>query len=90
MFQHWLDDGRNVGFTTARVLSLLDLYGAPILGRAVAEALTRDTFDPGALAVLCETFRRDAGRPVPLPVTFASHVPERDVIPHDLGGYDDD
>lgn len=90
MFPEWLDAGRNVGFTTARVLSLLDLYGASILGRAVAEALDRGTFDPGALAVLCETFRRADGRPVPLPVTFASHVPERDVIPHDLGGYDAD
>jgi len=90
MFRHWLDDGRNIGSVTARVLSLLDLYGAAVLGRAVTEALSRGTFDPSALAVLCETFRREAGRPVPLPVTFGRHVPERDVVPHDLGGYDDD
>jgi hypothetical protein len=90
-----LDEGK------ARLLELLREYPALVVvddvdsldeagGRAVTEALSRGTFDPSALAVLCETFRREAGRPVPLPVTFGSHVPERDVVPHDLGGYDDD
>ena len=90
VFLKWLEDGRNVGLMTARALALLDSYGTAVLKRAVAEAIHRHTFDPGALAVLCETFRRADGRPVSLPVTFASHVPERDVVPHDLGGYDGD
>jgi hypothetical protein len=38
--------------------------------------------------VLCEKHRRAAEHPVPIHVPLGSHVPDRDVIPHDLGGYD--
>jgi len=44
---------------------------------------------PGAMAIFCEQRRgRDHG-PTPLVVSFSEHVREREVIPHDLGGYDD-
>jgi transposase len=89
LFALWIEVGRNAGSMTARTLRLLDLYGADVLGRAVAEALARGTHDPGALAVLCEQARVNAARPMPIPIQLGDHVPDRDVIPHDLGGYDE-
>lgn len=89
LFERWLEDGHNVGSLVARASSLLDLYGDEILAKAVAEAIVRGTFDVGALAMLCETARKQAARPVSLPVPLGRHVPDRDVIPHDLGGYDE-
>jgi transposase len=86
--QRWVDAGRNVGFMTAKALRLLDLYGVEILGAAAREAITRGTHDPGALAVLCEERRRAADSPVPLDIDLGAHVPDRDVIPHDLESYD--
>ncbi|MFT3770176.1 MAG: hypothetical protein QM820_32505 [Minicystis sp.] len=86
--ERWVEAGRNVGFMTAKALHLLDLYGVEILGAAVREAIDRGTHDPGALAVLCEERRRAADNPVPLDIDLGAHVPDRDVIPHDLETYD--
>lgn len=86
--QRWVDAGRNVGFMTAKALHLLDLYGVEILGAAAREAISRGTHDPGALAVLCEERRRAADSPVPIDIDLGAHVPDRDVIPHDLESYD--
>ena len=87
LFEHWLDLGKNLGSMTARTLRLLDLYGPEVLRLAVTEALQRGTYDLGALNILCEQ-RRHHPSP-PLPVQFGDHVPERDVLAHDLGDYDD-
>ena len=57
-------------------------------GAAAREAIARGTHDPGALAVLCEERRRAADSPVPLDIDLGAHVPDRDVIPHDLESYD--
>jgi transposase len=84
----WLEDGRNVGSLVARTTKLLDLYGAQVLAAAVEELLAKGSHDYGALAILCEK-RRTRPRRV-LPIELAPHVVDRDVIPHDLGGYDDD
>jgi hypothetical protein len=84
----WVEAGRNVGFMTAKALHLLDLYGVEILGAAAREAIARGTHDPGALAVLCEERRRAADCPVPIDIDLGAHVPDRDVIPHDLESYD--
>ncbi|MEK7122596.1 MAG: hypothetical protein AAB855_01945, partial [Patescibacteria group bacterium] len=81
--------GRNIGSMTVKTIVLLNLYGAEILTKAVRELLDRGHHDPGALAILCEKYRCDDKRPVVLPVQFANHVEDRDVIPHDLGGYDE-
>jgi transposase len=89
LFARWVEAGRNVGSMTARTLGLLRLYGGQILARAVAEALERKTHDPGGLAILCERARLDLSQPIPTPLEFGQHVPDRDVIPHDLGGYDE-
>lgn len=84
----WLEDGRNVGSLVARTLKLLDLYGAKVVAAAVDDLLAKGSHDFGALAILCEQ-RRTKPRRV-LPVQLGAHVVDRDVIPHDLGGYDDD
>jgi transposase len=84
----WLHAGRNMGSVVGRTVKLLDLYGDAVLVAAVAEMIERGTEDFGALAVLCEKHRRVHERPVPIDLEFGAHVPERDVIPHDLEGYD--
>jgi len=84
----WLEDGRNVGSLVARTGKLLDLYGATVLGSAVDDLLSKKSHDYGALAILCERRRTRPRRALPL--DLAPHVVDRDVIPHDLGGYDDD
>jgi hypothetical protein len=87
LFERWLDLGKNMGSMTARALRLLDFYGAEALASAVLQCIKRGTHDLGALSLACEQRRT---RPLPqLPVALADHVPERDVVPHDLGGYDD-
>lgn len=87
LLTHWLEDGRNVGSLTARTIQLLNLYGPGVLTQSVEDLLQRGQHDLGALAILCEQHRKRP-RPV-LPIDIGDHVPDRDVIPHDLGGYDD-
>lgn len=89
LFARWLDAGRNVGFLTAKTAGLLDLYGEATVAEAVNEVLSRGAHDPGAVAIVCERLRRAAQKPVPLDVSLADHVKDRDVIPHSLEGYDE-
>ena len=84
----WLEDGRYVGSLVGRTCKLLDLYGPTVLTAAVKELLAKGSHDYGALAILCEKRRTRPRRALPL--ELAPHVVDRDVIPHDLGGYDDD
>ena len=83
-----MEAGRNIGSMIAQVGKLLDLYGPDILAKAIAETVERGTHDPGEVGVLCEKHRRAAEHPVPIHVLLGDDVPDRDVIPHDLGGYD--
>jgi hypothetical protein len=87
LMRRWLEDGRNVGSLVSRTLQLLDLYGASVLRAAVDDLLAKGSHDFGALAILCEQ-RRTKPRRI-LPVELGAHVIDRDVVPHDLGGYDD-
>jgi len=89
LFARWVERGRNVGNMTVRTVGLLRLYGGEVLARAVTEALKQQTDDPGGLAILCEQARLDLHRPIPMPLELGRHVPDRDVVPHDLGGYDE-
>jgi hypothetical protein len=89
LYERWVDVGRNLGSMTARTLKILDLYGPESLADAVAQVLERGMHDPGALASLCEQRRRALNTPVPLEIPLASHVQDRDVIPHDLETYDE-
>jgi hypothetical protein len=89
LFERWVDAGRNLGSMIARVMMLLDAYGAPVMRLALAEMIARGTHDPGALAILCEQQRRRRGDGPVRVIVFGDHVRERDVVPHDLGGYDE-
>jgi transposase len=88
LMRRWLEDGRNVGSLVVSTQRLLDLYGARVVGAAVDDLLAKGSHDVGALAILCER-RRMKPRRI-LPVELGPHVVDRDVIQHDLGGYDDD
>jgi transposase len=87
LYARWVDSGGNLGNITARAGKLLDLYGVPAFRAAVHELCNRGGHDIGALTILCEK-RRSRLAPA-LPLVLSDHVPERDVIPHDLGGYDE-
>ena len=88
LYTRWVDVGRNVGLMTARTGKLLELYGAEVLAKAVADVLARGLHDPGALALRCEEARRAAGVPMPVALELGAHVPDCAVIPHDLSKYD--
>jgi len=88
LYVRWLDSGRSLRHMTVKILKLLDLYGETVFTEAVGEVLTRGLHDPGALAQLCEQKRRTHDRPVPLDLAFGDHVPDADVIPHNLESYD--
>lgn len=88
LYTRWVDVGRNVGLMTARTGKLLDLYGAEVLAKAVADVLASGLHDPGALALRCEQARRAAGAPMPVALELGAHVPDRAVTPHNLGQYD--
>jgi transposase len=88
LLARWVEAGRNVGFMVAKASHLLDLYDVEILSAAAREAIARGTHDPGALAVLCEERRRATHTPIPIDIDLGAHVPDRDVIPHDLESYD--
>lgn len=84
-----LQDGRNMGLATIRLLKLLDLYGADTFSAALKDLLGRGSHDLSALAMACETARRAQARIVAIPPAFGPHVNDRDVIPNTLDSYDD-
>ncbi len=89
IFDRWFEAGRNIGSMTAKTIRLLNLYGATVLQPAVDEMIARGTNDPGALAILCDQQnQRQKGSTPSIPLALSQHVVERDVVQHDLGGYD--
>lgn len=90
LFERWVEAGRNVGSMSALTHRLLDLYGAVVFGQAIAETLSRGIHDPGAIGVLCDKYRRANAQPVPINVPLGDHIPDREVVPHDMGDYDDE
>lgn len=88
LFERWVKVGRNLGSMTIRTIRLLDAYGADVLKVAVEEAISRGVHDPGALAALCEQMRKNLAMPIPIVLELGAHIHDRDVVPHDLGGYD--
>jgi transposase len=89
LYARWIDGGRSLRHMTAQTNKLLDLYGETIFIEAVTVIIDRGLHDPGALAQWCEQKRRALARPVPVDLVLNSHVPDRDVIPHNLEDYDD-
>jgi transposase len=84
-----VSDGRQIGPSVFRLGKFLDVYGDTIFTDAVAEVLAGDTVDLGAVQVACEKHRRHRDRPVPVTVVIPSHIPDREVIPHNLDNYDE-
>jgi transposase len=89
LLDRWAQDGRSLGSRVAFTLTLLDGYGPALLREVVADMLARGLHDKGAMAILCEQRRKDRRAPPPSLIQLGAHVVERDVIPHDLGGYDE-
>jgi transposase len=80
--------GESAGSQTAQLLKLLDLYGAPALRRAVAEALARNTPRASSVAFL---LRKQARSTPPLAVDLSRHPQAQavEVRPHQLETYDE-
>jgi len=89
LLERWVDAGRNIGSMIGFTISLLDSYGPAVLREVVADMLHKGIHDRGAMAILCEQRRRRHSGPTPLTIQLGGHVVDRDVVPHDLGGYDE-
>ena len=82
--------GESLRAHTARLVALLDDYGAPELTAAVAEALARDALGAGAITHILETRRRQRRQkpPVALALPDRPGVRDLDVTSHPLEAYD--
>jgi transposase len=89
LLERWAGGGPSLAIQVTRAIKLVDLYGDDIFATAVAEVVTRGLRDTSALAVACDRLRRERRRPVPVDVLMPAHIEDREVIPHDLGGYDE-
>jgi transposase len=89
LLERWVDAGRNLGSMVAFTIQLLDAYGPAVMREVVGDMIARGIHDRGAMAILCEQRRRRHSGPSPLVIQLGEHVVERDVVPHDLGGYDE-
>lgn len=89
LLSRWVDAGRNLGSMVGFTVKLLNAYGPAVLRDVVADMTARGIHDRGAMAILCEQRRRRCAGPPPIIVELGDHVVERDVVPHDLGGYDE-
>jgi transposase len=82
--------GGHLGGTTARLLHLLDQYGAAALESALQEAHTRGAFAAQSVAHILDQRRRARGAPVPLDPVLPDDPRLRDlvILPHRLDSYD--
>jgi hypothetical protein len=85
----WIEGGASLALQVSRAIQLLDLYGDEIFAAAVKEMKERGLRDIGALTVACDRLRRERRRPLPLEIAMPAHIEDCDVIPHDLGNYDE-
>jgi transposase len=89
LLDRWVLSGPSLAIQVTRAIKLLDLYGDEVFAAAVAEIVARGLRDNGALAIACDRLRKERRRPVPFDITMPAHADDREVVPHDLGGYDD-
>lgn len=82
--------GEHLGWHTAKLVKLLDRYGAQALDKAISQALERSAIGSAAVAHICDQNNRKQGLPPPLPMSVLENPAIRDirVIPHDLASYD--
>jgi hypothetical protein len=85
----WAVSGSSLGLRVTRSIKLLELYGDEVFAAAVADLDARGLGDVGALAIACEQHRKGRHRPVPVELVLPAHLDDADVIPHDLGAYDE-
>ena len=83
--------GGHLGGQTARLLQLLDRYGAAALDRAIAEALARGAASAASIAHLLDQWTRARNAPPPLEAVLPADPRVRDlrVTPHALHRYDE-
>ena len=83
--------GENIGSHAARLLRLLDEYGAQELKAAVQIAVEREAWGSGSVAHILEQRRREQGLPPPVRVELPDDPRVRDlqITPHDLEEYDE-
>ena len=89
LVESWAVSGSSLGLRVTRSIKLLDLYGDDVFVAAVADLDARGLSDVGALAIACEQHRKGRHRPVPVELVLPAHLDDTDVIPHDLGAYDE-
>ena len=87
--ERWAVSGSSLGFRVTRSIKLLDLYGDHVFAAAAADLIARGLADVGALAIACEQHRKGRHRPVPVELVLPAHLDDADVIPHDLGAYEE-
>ena len=82
--------GANLGSATARLLRLLEEFGAARLEQAIREAIEKDIPHPHAVRQILERQRRAEGRSPALPVELPDdpRVRELTIRPHTLESYD--
>jgi hypothetical protein len=82
--------GGHLGGTTARLLRLLDEYGAKELDVAIAEAHERGAFAAQSVAHIIDQRRRARGAPLQLPPVLPDDPRVRNLVipPRALGAYD--
>ena len=89
MLERAAQRGQNLGSLVAKLLELLEMYGAEALEAAVAEANAHDRVGPGPVRTTLEARLRALGRTAPRPVVIADErIRSITVAPADLSAYD--
>jgi transposase len=90
LLERLAERGKNLGNATARLLLLLDTYGAEALEVAAQEVLERDVPHVHAVRMVLERQHRARGLPpaLPLPLSDDPRVRDLRVQPHSLDTYD--
>jgi transposase len=91
LLTHLAQRGANLGSATARLLLLLEEFGAARLEQAIREAIEKNTPHYHAVRQILERQRRAEGRSPTLPVELPDDPRVRDLTirPHTLEGYDE-
>jgi|GEM_PF-2421873 len=91
LLTHLAQRGANLGTATARLLRLLEEFGAARLEQAIREAIEKDIPHHHAVRQILERQRRAEGRRPTLPVTLPDDPRVRDLTirPHTLESYDE-
>lgn len=90
LIERLADRGGNIGGAVARLLELLDAFGANELAVAVEEAVAADAPHVAAVRQVLDRRRQEADRPPPVAVTLPDDPRVRDLVvrPPSLSPYD--